>query len=54
MVFIAGALLILWRWQEAEAIALDDAEDTTRDFSIMVSDPPDDCGDPDEWKVGQH
>ena len=50
VLLIIGVLLILgWR-QNREAEALDLAEQTAQDYSVLISDPNPECLDPDEWK----
>ncbi len=51
MVFVSGALIILGRIQDKEAEALDEAEQTAQDYSVIIEDPDPKKLDPKEWKV---
>jgi fructose 1,6-bisphosphatase len=51
MIFVIGVLLLLGRLQDKEAEALDLAEQTAQDYSVVIEDPNPDMVDPDEWKV---
>jgi hypothetical protein len=51
MIFISLVLAILGRRQDAEAEALDLAEQTAQDYSIIIEDPNPEILDPDVWKV---
>jgi hypothetical protein len=50
MVFATLVLLVLGRKQDDQAEALDLAEQTAQDYSIVVNDPNPDITDPDRWK----
>lgn len=50
MVFVSCVLLGLGYIQNKEAEALDLAEQTAQDYSVIIEDPNPECVDPDEWK----
>jgi hypothetical protein len=50
MIFISCVLLGLGYWQNKEAEALDLAEQTAQDYSVIIEDPNPEAVDPDEWK----
>jgi len=50
LVVLVVGLVVTFVLQDREALALDGAKHTAKDFSLVVEDPSPDASDPDEWK----
>jgi len=50
MIFVSAALLIMGKIQNKEAEALDEAEQTAQDYSVVINDPNPEKVDPDYYK----
>eukprot|EP00535_Pseudo-nitzschia_heimii_P002305 CAMPEP_0197188562 /NCGR_PEP_ID=MMETSP1423-20130617/18015_1 /TAXON_ID=476441 /ORGANISM="Pseudo-nitzschia heimii, Strain UNC1101" /LENGTH=924 /DNA_ID=CAMNT_0042640429 /DNA_START=119 /DNA_END=2893 /DNA_ORIENTATION=+ len=50
LVFVAVALVLLGRHVKKEQVRFDEDEQTARDYSIQIENPPADAKDPEEWK----
>lgn len=50
VVFLVIAVIFIGIYMNKEEVAFDEDEQTTQDYSIQITNPPDDANDPDEWR----
>ncbi len=50
MVFVCVAVYLMTKAADGRERRLDEAKQTTRDYSVQVRNPPMDADDPDEWR----
>jgi len=50
MLFVIAAVYLINYLQEREAVKFDEAEQTSTDYSINITNPPREAKDPDSWK----
>ena len=50
VIFMLFAVMLLGMYLRREEVKFDEDEQTAQDYSIQITNPPDDAKDPDEWR----